>query len=528
MHSGTGTNNIPLGPRNKLSSRDGEQESSSYEQSEKHSTEGKGVDTASALAKAQALANSVFSRAVADSPSSAASDGSGSPAGERRQRRRKNRWGDQTTAVPKPGLITSLPSGMDKQQMESYAVQVRIDEITAKIRSGNYVPPDRERSPSPEPVYNSEGKRINTREYRYRKKLEDERNKLIRKLIKTNPDYKPPPDYKKSTTISEKLYIPAKEYPDINFIGLLLGPRGNTLKKIQEGSGTKVSIRGKGSIKDGKQRDTSNVPGADDDLHCLIMAEEEENIKKAIKHIQEIIKKACASPEGHNELKRNQLRELAALNGTLRDDENQTCQICGAMGHMRWDCTEKESVTSKVVCRICGGHGHIARDCNQRFDPGAIEKAKENERQLNSDYLSLMAELGAGSNGQSGGGTPKLLTHGGPASGSGSPMVGNIGNADSPLPSATPPTPPWRRNRKRPKSQNPPPPPHPPQNNNHLTSNNYQSVPPPPIYSNNSIPSQNSYQAAELDHQPPPPPPPPPGDIPPPPPSPPPPPPPPN
>lgn len=38
--------------------------------------------------------------------------------------------------------------------------------------------------------------------------------------------------------------------------------------------------------------------------------------------------KAASIPEAQNELKRNQLRELAALNGTLRDDENQACQNC--------------------------------------------------------------------------------------------------------------------------------------------------------------------------------------------------------
>lgn len=40
------------------------------------------------------------------------------------------------------------------------------------------------------------------------------------------------------------------------------------------------------------------------------------------------LSQAASIPEGQNELKRNQLRELAALNGTLRDDENQACQNC--------------------------------------------------------------------------------------------------------------------------------------------------------------------------------------------------------
>ena len=52
------------------------------------------------------------------------------------------------------------------------------------------------RSPSPEPIYNGEGKRMNTREYRTRKKLEEERHNLVQKMNELNPDYKPPVDYK--------------------------------------------------------------------------------------------------------------------------------------------------------------------------------------------------------------------------------------------------------------------------------------------------------------------------------------------
>ena len=52
------------------------------------------------------------------------------------------------------------------------------------------------RSPSPEPIYNSDGKRLNTREYRTRKNLEEERHKLITRANSINTEYKPPPDYK--------------------------------------------------------------------------------------------------------------------------------------------------------------------------------------------------------------------------------------------------------------------------------------------------------------------------------------------
>jgi len=129
-------------------------------------------------------------------------------------------------------------------------------------------------------------------------------------------------------------------------VGLLIGPRGNTLKKMETESGAKIAIRGKGSVKEGKGRsDAAHTSNQEEDLHCLIMADSEDKVNKAKKLINNVIetvsssnlismiiiltpRKAASIPEGQNELKRNQLRELAALNGTLRDDENQACQNC--------------------------------------------------------------------------------------------------------------------------------------------------------------------------------------------------------
>lgn len=146
------------------------------------------------------------------------------------------------------------------------------------------------RSPSPEPVYNNEGKRVNTREYRYRKKLEDERHQLIDGALKKYPDFRPPVDYKRPTKTVDKVYIPVKEFPEINFIGLLIGPRGNTLKKMESDSGAKISIRGRGSVKEGKSRsDSASSANQEEDLHCLVSADSEDKVVKAIKLIKEII-----------------------------------------------------------------------------------------------------------------------------------------------------------------------------------------------------------------------------------------------
>ena len=58
---------------------------------------------------------------------------------------------------------------------------------------------------------------MNTREYRYRKRLEDERHKLIEKAMKIIPSYHPPSDYRRPTKTQEKVYVPVNDYPEINF-----------------------------------------------------------------------------------------------------------------------------------------------------------------------------------------------------------------------------------------------------------------------------------------------------------------------
>jgi splicing factor 1 len=47
-----------------------------------------------------------------------------------------------------------------------------------------------------------------------------------------------------------------------------------------------------------------------------------------------------------------------------------------------------------MICKLCGGIGHLPRDCKFRNDPAAIEAARKRENMMDSEYASLMAELG--------------------------------------------------------------------------------------------------------------------------------------
>ncbi|KAH0551429.1 hypothetical protein GP486_007355 [Trichoglossum hirsutum] len=341
------------------------------------------------------------------------------PADGTRRRKKRNRWGDveENKAAGLMGLPTMIMANMTNEQLEAYTLHLRIEEISQKLRINDVVPADGDRSPSPPPQYDNFGRRVNTREYRYRKRLEDERHKLIEKAMKAIPNYHPPQDYRRPTKTQEKVYVPVNDYPEINFtcvvstkVGLLIGPRGNTLKKMETESQAKIAIRGKGSVKEGKGRsDAAHTSNQEEDLHCLIMADTEEKVNKAKKLIHNIIETAASIPEGQNELKRNQLRELAALNGTLRDDENQACQNCGQIGHRKYDCPEQRNFTANIICRICGNAGHMARDCpdrqrgaNWRNDGGGFPgrgppgKAIGQGDAVDREYESLMQELSGG------------------------------------------------------------------------------------------------------------------------------------
>ncbi|CAN0880042.1 KH domain-containing protein At2g38610 [Linum grandiflorum] len=91
-----------------------------------------------------------------------------------------------------------------------------------------------------------------------------------------------------------RLEIPVDTYPNFNFVGRLLGPRGNSLKRVEATTGCRVYIRGKGSIKDpDKEEKLRGRPGYEhlnDPLHILIEADLPANIVDIrLRQAQEII-----------------------------------------------------------------------------------------------------------------------------------------------------------------------------------------------------------------------------------------------
>ncbi|CAD1477726.1 unnamed protein product, partial [Heterotrigona itama] len=140
------------------------------------------------------------------------------------------------------------------------------------------------------------------------------------------------------TTLTEKVYVPVKEHPDFNFVGRILGPRGMTAKQLEQETGCKIMVRGKGSMRDKKKEELNrgkpNWEHLTDELHVLLTVEDTENratlkLARAVEEVKKLLVPVVrkflllTQADGEDELKKRQLMELAIINGTYRDSNTK-------------------------------------------------------------------------------------------------------------------------------------------------------------------------------------------------------------
>lgn len=123
-----------------------------------------------------------------------------------------------------------------------------------------------------------------------------------------------------------RLEIPVDTYPNFNFVGRLLGPRGNSLKRVEATTGCRVYIRGNGSVKDlDKEEKLRGQPGYEhlnEPLHVLIEADLPANVVDIrLRQAQEIMEELLKPvDESQDFVKRQQLHELAMINSNIREE----------------------------------------------------------------------------------------------------------------------------------------------------------------------------------------------------------------
>ena len=145
------------------------------------------------------------------------------------------------------------------------------------------------------------------------------------------------------------------------------------------------------------------MPGEDEDLHVYLQSATAESLIAGVARIKEIMQEAIDNPTADTDLRRQQMRELALLNGTLRDNVG--------LVKLRELAEAETVVTNQIVCERCGGRGHIEKDCMQpknaqlaiEYNPDKVSldyfqfylhNYSIFQERLDTEYASLMTELG--------------------------------------------------------------------------------------------------------------------------------------
>ncbi|XP_017078858.1 KH domain-containing, RNA-binding, signal transduction-associated protein 2 [Drosophila eugracilis] len=123
----------------------------------------------------------------------------------------------------------------------------------------------------------------------------------------------------KPMKITQKVFVPVKQYPKFNFTGKILGPKGNSLRRLQEETQCKIAIKGRSSIRDRNKEDELRNSGdlrfahlqKDLFLEVSTVATPAECYARIAYALAEIRKYLI--PDKNDEVSHEQLRELMEM-----------------------------------------------------------------------------------------------------------------------------------------------------------------------------------------------------------------------
>ncbi|KAH8285273.1 hypothetical protein KR054_007072 [Drosophila jambulina] len=123
----------------------------------------------------------------------------------------------------------------------------------------------------------------------------------------------------KPMKITQKVFVPVKQYPKFNFVGKILGPKGNSLRRLQDETQCKIAIKGRSSIRDRSKAEELGNSGdpryahLQKDLFLVVstVAPPAEGYARIAYALAEIRKYLI--PDKNDEVSHEQLRELMEM-----------------------------------------------------------------------------------------------------------------------------------------------------------------------------------------------------------------------
>jgi splicing factor 1 len=144
---------------------------------------------------------------------------------------------------------------------------------------------------------------------RVRDTLFKERRSVISAIDEIYPVFRIPASIRIAfTKCTRKFFI-----TNPNLVGYILGPKGESLKALEKEFQVRISIRGKGLA---VQRSSGSTE-ADEPLHALLEGTTERLLDQCVKRLEALM---APPPDSENERKKDQLRFLAVLRGTVSSE----------------------------------------------------------------------------------------------------------------------------------------------------------------------------------------------------------------
>jgi splicing factor 1 len=299
------------------------------------------------------------------------------PLDGRKRKRKRFSPGDDKSFVPPPFL--DLAIGLSPSDVDQFFREQRLDDLTAKLSRAELElgEPDI-RAPSPPPAYDKHGARTNSRETRVKMSMQKEYARLVSSMLKKLSGYVAPTDYK-PPKITMRVEIPQERYPDVNFTGMILGPRGLNHKRLEDETGCQISIRGKGTR---GQLESQTEEELAMPMHVCLTGEDEERVLSGVRLIEPLVDPLHADFEKE---RCRGLEQLALITGTGKAMQERQLRLLEADG------IEEETYTKfEVLCSICRDRGHLSSDCpNRKKDTPDLDQWR-----IDNEYNKLISELG--------------------------------------------------------------------------------------------------------------------------------------
>ncbi|XP_065168969.1 KH domain-containing, RNA-binding, signal transduction-associated protein 2-like [Atheta coriaria] len=130
--------------------------------------------------------------------------------------------------------------------------------------------------------------------------------------------------------VAVKVLVPVREHPKFNFVGKLLGPKGNSMKRLQEETLCKMAVLGRGSMKDRQKEEELRLScnpkyaHLSDDLHVEISAlgppaEAHARVAYALAEVRKYL-----IPDNNDNIRQEQMREMEIMTSTTPEEGSRS------------------------------------------------------------------------------------------------------------------------------------------------------------------------------------------------------------